>query len=195
MMATNKNKSTKAGASVANKNPDPIKRMGSDMKLNINYPKTPSPKEIKTARLDAGQTQSEAAHTIFSNMAVWQSWEWGTRKMHPAFYAYYLYKTAGFNLKDVNGDPLPRPKQIEKEDNPGSPSKEEVIAARLLAGHNQKEAAEVIHSTLSTWQKWEYDQRKMHPALFALYRLKTMDNRERKSVILSPKKVIQVKKK
>jgi len=57
------------------------------------------------------------------------------------------------------------------------PTAAEVRAARKKAGLTQTQAAQVIYSTLSAWQKWESDEgaeaRRMHPALFELFLLKT----------------------
>ena len=53
------------------------------------------------------------------------------------------------------------------------PSKEEVLAARKHAGMTQTEAAKLIHATLSGWKKWESGDRKMHPAFWELFLIKS----------------------
>lgn len=53
-----------------------------------------------------------------------------------------------------------------------SPAPEEIRAARTAAGLSQSAAAELVHSKLRTWQQWEAGDRKMHPALWELFRLK-----------------------
>jgi DNA (cytosine-5)-methyltransferase 1 len=37
--------------------------------------KQPAPSEIKRARLDAGITQSQAAHLVHVKLKTWQNWE------------------------------------------------------------------------------------------------------------------------
>lgn len=57
-----------------------------------------------------------------------------------------------------------------------NPTPTEVRAARAAARHDQKQAADLIYSTATTWIDWEddaSDRRRMHPALFELYLLKT----------------------
>ena len=53
-----------------------------------------------------------------------------------------------------------------------SPAPEEIRAARDAAGLSQTAAAELVHSKLRTWQQWEAGDRKMHPGLWELFRLK-----------------------
>jgi putative transcriptional regulator len=53
-----------------------------------------------------------------------------------------------------------------------SPAPEEIRAARAAAGLSQTAAAELVHSKLRTWQQWEAGDRKMHPGLWELFRLK-----------------------
>lgn len=53
-----------------------------------------------------------------------------------------------------------------------SPAPEEIRAARDAAGLSQTAAAELVHSKLRTWQQWEAGDRRMHPGLWELFRLK-----------------------
>ena len=53
-----------------------------------------------------------------------------------------------------------------------SQAPEEIRAARDAAGLSQTAAAELVHSKLRTWQQWEAGDRKMHPGLWELFRLK-----------------------
>ncbi len=56
--------------------------------------KSPTPEEIKQARLDAGLTQAQAAEKIFSdNYISWQNYELGKRKMHAAIWWCFLQRT------------------------------------------------------------------------------------------------------
>jgi hypothetical protein len=62
-----------------------------------------------------------------------------------------------------------------------SPTPEEVKAARIAAGLTQKEAGELVASHgWKTWQRYEYGNRKMHPATWELFLLKTKDMRRNK---------------
>ena len=49
----------------------------------------------------------------------------------------------------------------------------EIRAAREAAGLSQTIAAKVVHCGLRTWQQWEAGDRKMHPAFWELFCLKT----------------------
>lgn len=54
-----------------------------------------------------------------------------------------------------------------------NPTPEQIVQARLAAGLTQKEAGAIIYSTRRTWQDWELGARRMHPALFELFLIKT----------------------
>lgn len=54
--------------------------------------RNPSPAEIKMAREMAGLTQTEAAALLFTTCRVWQQWEAGDRRMHPAFFELFCRK-------------------------------------------------------------------------------------------------------
>jgi len=54
-----------------------------------------------------------------------------------------------------------------------SPTPERVRAAREAAGLSQSSAAELIHSGLRAWQEWEAGNRRMHPAFWELFKLKS----------------------
>ena len=60
-----------------------------------------------------------------------------------------------------------------------NPTPEEVKAARLAAGLNVRQAAELIHASPRAWIQWEYvgpdalqQSRRMHAAFFELFRIK-----------------------
>lgn len=58
--------------------------------------------------------------------------------------------------------------------NPGDhPKPDEIRSARESAGLSQSAAAELIYSTLRTWQDWEAGIARMHPGLWELFRIKT----------------------
>lgn len=57
-----------------------------------------------------------------------------------------------------------------------TPAPAEVRAAREAAKHTTKQAATTIYGTTKAWEEWESDVqggRRMHPAFFELYLLKT----------------------
>ena len=58
------------------------------------------------------------------------------------------------------------------------PSPPEILASRKAAGLSQTEAAVLVHTSCRTWQQWEAEEgtpshRKMHPAFWELFRIKT----------------------
>lgn len=53
------------------------------------------------------------------------------------------------------------------------PIPQEIVAARNDAGLTQTEAGRLVHTTCRTWQQWEAGDRKMHPAFWELFSLKT----------------------
>lgn len=55
---------------------------------------------------------------------------------------------------------------------PNSPSPHDIRAIRSDAGLTQTQAAQLVHSTLRTWQDWEAGKAQMHPGLWELFRLK-----------------------
>lgn len=68
--------------------------------------------------------------------------------------------------------------------NPGAnPKPAEIKAAREDAGLTQTAAAELVYSTLRTWQDWEAEgdtNRRMHPAIWELWQIKTAHLRGKK---------------
>lgn len=52
-----------------------------------------------------------------------------------------------------------------------NPPPEEIKAARAAAKLTQAEAATLVYSTLSAWQRWEQGERRMHPGLWRLFNL------------------------
>lgn len=54
-----------------------------------------------------------------------------------------------------------------------NPAPAEIRAARARAKHEPGQAAAVVYATLRAWQDWESGARRMHPATFELYLLKT----------------------
>ena len=54
-----------------------------------------------------------------------------------------------------------------------NPEPSKIIAGREAAGLTQTQAARLVHSSLRTWQQWEAGDRKMHPGMWELFRLKS----------------------
>jgi putative transcriptional regulator len=54
-----------------------------------------------------------------------------------------------------------------------NPTPEQVREARSAAGMTQSEAARAVRGTMRAWQEWEAGNRRMHPGLWELFRLKT----------------------
>lgn len=54
-----------------------------------------------------------------------------------------------------------------------NPTPAEVRDARKAAGMTQSEAARVILGTMRAWQEYEAGNRRMHPGLWELFRIKT----------------------
>lgn len=54
----------------------------------------PEPDAIRTARIVAGLTQTEAANVVHASLRTWQQWEAGDRKMHSGLFELFRIKTA-----------------------------------------------------------------------------------------------------
>lgn len=54
-----------------------------------------------------------------------------------------------------------------------NPTPAEIRAARVAAGLTQTEAGAVIYCAMRTWQDWELGNRRMHPAFWELWKMKT----------------------
>lgn len=54
--------------------------------------RNPTPEEVRAAREAAGLSQTAAAALIFCTLNGWQQWEYGTRRMHPAFWELFRIK-------------------------------------------------------------------------------------------------------
>jgi DNA-binding XRE family transcriptional regulator len=51
------------------------------------------PSKIREARVKAGHTQEQAAHTVGVARRTWQDWERGIAAMMPGLFELYLIKT------------------------------------------------------------------------------------------------------
>lgn len=54
--------------------------------------RNPTPEEIKGARKMAELPQTAAGVLLHTTWRVWQQWEAGDRRMHPAFWELFLIK-------------------------------------------------------------------------------------------------------
>jgi DNA (cytosine-5)-methyltransferase 1 len=54
--------------------------------------RNPSPEEIRASRETSGLSQTQAAALIYCDMTAWQKWEYGERRMHPAFWELFQLK-------------------------------------------------------------------------------------------------------
>lgn len=54
-----------------------------------------------------------------------------------------------------------------------NPAPDAVRAAREAAGLSQTAAGALLHTTCRTWQQWEAGDRRMHPAFWELFLLKS----------------------
>lgn len=54
-----------------------------------------------------------------------------------------------------------------------NPAPAEIRAAREAAELSQAAAGALVHTTVRTWQQWEAGDRRMHPAFWELFRIKS----------------------
>lgn len=54
-----------------------------------------------------------------------------------------------------------------------NPTPEAIRTAREAAGLSQTAAGALVHTTVRTWQQWEAGDRRMHPAFWELFRIKS----------------------
>lgn len=65
------------------------------------------------------------------------------------------------------------PNRSRDKSQASNPSTDQIVSARNAVGYTQKQAAEKIMHSVRTWEKWETGERRMHPALFDYFLLKT----------------------
>ena len=54
-----------------------------------------------------------------------------------------------------------------------NPEPDQIRAARLSAELTQESASRLVYSSLNAWSQWERGERKMHPAIWELFQIKT----------------------
>ena len=69
---------------------------------------SPSPQAVRHARIEAGRTQTEAAHLVSASLRAWQQWEAGDRAMPPGLFELFMIKTGQWPLAPGRQD-LPSP--------------------------------------------------------------------------------------
>lgn len=62
-------------------------------------PQSPPPAVIREARIVAGLTQTEAAHTVRASLRAWQQWEADDRAMPPGLFELFMLKTEQWPLR------------------------------------------------------------------------------------------------
>lgn len=68
--------------------------------MTDSKPQSPMPSSIREARLKAGMTQKEAAHTVLASLRGWQQWEAGDRAMPPGLFELFMLKTGQWPLDE-----------------------------------------------------------------------------------------------
>lgn len=84
---------------------------------------------------------------------------------------------------DLHGDLL---ELVEREQY--KPTPRDVRAARELAGLSQKQAAELMQTTIGTWIQWETSKRQMHQRTYELFVLLTQCSEARVLILKIRKK-------
>lgn len=65
------------------------------------------------------------------------------------------------------------PNRNRRKDAPGrNPQPEEIRRSRHKAGLSRVDAAALVYSSKRGWEKWENGERRMHPAIWELFKLK-----------------------
>lgn len=65
---------------------------------------------------------------------------------------------------------MSHPNRSRRRKAPGeNPKPAEIVRTREEAGLTQTDAGDLLYTTLSGWQRWEYGQRRMHPAMWEYF--------------------------
>ena len=54
-----------------------------------------------------------------------------------------------------------------------NPTPQQIHAARVAAELSQTAAGGLVHTTCRVWQQWEAGDRRMHPAFWELFKIKS----------------------
>lgn len=124
------------------------------------------PSQIKRLRELAGITQTQAAGLLYTSLRSYQQWEAGDRGMHPAFWELFRLKVVidprEWGLVCVAGrcDSQPAPDEIKR--------------IRQRFGLTQALTAQLLKTSLRSYQQWEAGDRRMHRVFWELFRVKLM---------------------
>lgn len=66
-----------------------------------------------------------------------------------------------------------------------NPAPADIRAARKAAGLTQTQAGEMVHSSCRAWQQWESGDRRMHPATWALFLIRSSTDDERRAAFIA----------
>lgn len=66
-----------------------------------------------------------------------------------------------------------RPSTVRPRSDATPPTTGEITAVRQCAGLTKTQAGALLHASYRTWQQWESGDRKMHPAFWELFKIKT----------------------
>lgn len=69
------------------------------------------------------------------------------------------------------------PNRSRQTTDASNPTPEQIRTARRNAAMTQGAAASLVYSTLNAWQKWEDGSRRMHPAIWELFKIKAANPR------------------
>jgi len=58
-----------------------------------------------------------------------------------------------------------------------NPAPVDIIVARKAAGMTQTAAASIVYSSCRSWQQWEAGDRRMHPAVWELFKIKVEEDK------------------
>jgi len=65
------------------------------------------------------------------------------------------------------------PNRSRRSNSAANPTPDQIRKARADAGLTQTEAAELIYCTINGWQRWEAGSRRMHPAFWELFLIRS----------------------
>lgn len=63
-----------------------------------------------------------------------------------------------------------------------NPTPHEIREARLSVELTQATAAQLVYSSLNAWSQWERGERKMHPAIWELFQIKSQQIADLKDI-------------
>ena len=68
---------------------------------------------------------------------------------------------------------MPNHPNRSRRDNPAAnPSPADIVQTRQAAGLTQQASADLLHTSVRSWQQWEAGDRRMHAAFWELFQIK-----------------------